>query len=358
MHICVLNATFSFWGSVLKNNYWRDWIARRNWGKKIHSSKEIHLLFVHYVVHSSIISCSVVSSSSLLFFYVCVCLCVWWCVLCSSSGYAKLEVDGSDQTTPVMPINPASDPAPSTKKQVKRRIRRRRESTGTVGCAKECVDQTKHSRSHKQVHTHSDSSSEDEQRWREARSWSREKARRRRSGSRHTQALPREERDGIELMSVNSDEGQKENQPPLCKGPNTKAHKKLLKKERGGQSQAANHRKGRDHGTSRSGSEEEEPITKTYEERGSGDPDMSVPSTNKCTNPTNQNGAMQHACTDDELEVCRWERAKESCTPSETNYLINIIQYKTIHDHMLQQGFSNWDPQWAAREWQGFCGKV
>lgn len=233
--------------------------------------------------------------------YVCV------CVLCSSSGYAKLEVDGSDQTTPVMPINPASDPAPTTKRQVKRRLRRRRESTGTVGCAKECVDQTRHSRSHKQVHTHSDSSSEDEQRWREARSWSREKARRRRSGSRHTQAHPREERDGIELVSVNSDEGQKENQPPLCKGPNTKAHKKLVSKreERGGQSQAANHRKGREHGTSRSGSEEEEPITKTYEERGSGDPDMSVPSHCKCTNPTNQNGAMQQVCSDDELEVCR-----------------------------------------------------
>ncbi|XP_073699090.1 uncharacterized protein [Garra rufa] len=228
--------------------------------------------------------------------------------ICSSSGHTKLEVDGSDQTTPIMPINPASDPAPTAKRQVKRRIRRRRESTGTVGCATECVDQPRHSRLHKQTHTHSDSSSEDEQRWREARSWSRQKARRRRSGSRHTQALPREERDNAKLMSVNSDEGQKENQPPLCKGPNTRPHKKLSKREEpksGGQSQAANQRKGNERGSSRSASEEEEPFTKTYEERGSGDPNMSVPSPCKCTIPTNQNGATQQACTDDELEVCR-----------------------------------------------------
>ncbi|XP_059407897.1 E3 ubiquitin-protein ligase MARCHF1 isoform X1 [Carassius carassius] len=222
--------------------------------------------------------------------------------ICSSSGHTKLEVDGSDQTTPVMPINPASDPAPTAKRQVKRRIRRRRESTGNVGCATECVDQPRHSLLHRQTHTHSDSSSEDEQRWREARSWSRQKARRRRSSSQHTKTHPREERETTKLMSVNSDGGQKENQAPLCKGPNTRAHKKLSKMEkRGDQSKAATHRKGNEH----SNSEEEEPITKTYEERGSGDPDMSVPSPFKCSVPTDHNGATQQACTDDELEVCR-----------------------------------------------------
>ncbi|RXN04689.1 E3 ubiquitin- ligase MARCH1 isoform X2 [Labeo rohita] len=41
--------------------------------------------------------------------------------ICSSSGHTKLEVDGSDQTTPIMPLNPASDPAPTAKRQVKRR---------------------------------------------------------------------------------------------------------------------------------------------------------------------------------------------------------------------------------------------
>ncbi|XP_026059756.1 E3 ubiquitin-protein ligase MARCH7-like isoform X2 [Carassius auratus] len=226
--------------------------------------------------------------------------------ICSSSGRAKLEVDGSDQTTPIMPINPASDSAPNAKRQVKRRIRRRRESTGNVGCTTECVDQPRHSRLRKQTHTHSDSSSEDEQRCREARSWSHQKARRRRSGGQHMQARSREKRDTTKLMSVNSDEEQKENQPPLCKGSNTRAHKKMSKwEQRRGQNQAANHRKGNELGNNRTANEEEEPITKTYEERGSGDPNMSVPSPCKCTIPINQNGATQQACTDDELEVCR-----------------------------------------------------
>ncbi|XP_051993582.1 E3 ubiquitin-protein ligase MARCHF1-like [Xyrauchen texanus] len=229
--------------------------------------------------------------------------------ICSSRGHTNLEVHGSDQTTLIMPINPATASAPTAKRQVKRRIRRRRESSGTgaVGCVTECVDQPRRSRSYKQVHTHSDSSSEDEERWRETHSWSREKARRRRSSSIHMQAQSRETRDGIELMSGNSNEGQKENQPPQCKEPNGKTHKKLSSKreERGSQSQAANHSKGSERGSSRYGTEEEEPITKKYEERGSGDPDMAVPSPCKFTNPTNQNGTTPQACTDDELEVCR-----------------------------------------------------
>ncbi|XP_021331954.1 E3 ubiquitin-protein ligase MARCHF1 isoform X3 [Danio rerio] len=198
-----------------------------------------------------------------------------------------------------MPINPASDPAPTTsKRQVKRRVRRRRESTGTSGCSTECVGQNpKQPRSHKQTRTLSDSSSEDEQRWREARSWSRQKARRRRSSSRHKQTQT--QRDGTELMSVNSDEAQKENQPPKCKGSNGKAHKKSVSKKED-KSQATNPRK-----ASESRSEEGEPITKTYEEGGQGDPDLSVPSPYKCTVSSNHNGAMQPPCTDDELEVCR-----------------------------------------------------
>lgn len=44
-------------------------------GKKNPQFKRNSLLFVRYVFHSSIISCSVVSSSSFLFLYVCVCVC-------------------------------------------------------------------------------------------------------------------------------------------------------------------------------------------------------------------------------------------------------------------------------------------
>ncbi|XP_051983588.1 E3 ubiquitin-protein ligase MARCHF8-like [Xyrauchen texanus] len=260
--------------------------------------------------------------------------------ICSSSGHTKLDIDGSDQTTLVMPINTTSDSAPNAKRQVKRRIRRRRESSGTVAvrCVTECVDQPRNSRSHKQVHKHLDSSSEDEERWRETRSWSREKARRRRSSSRHMQAHASETRDGIELMSVNSDEGQKENQPPNCKEPNGKAHKKLSPKreEHGSQSQAANHRKGSEHGNSRCGSEEEEPFTKTYEERSSADPDMAIPSPYKSTIATNQNGATPQECTDDELEVCRICHCEgdEECpliTPCHCTGSLRFVHQSCLH---------------------------
>lgn len=53
------------------------------------------------------------------------------------------------------------------------------------------------------------------------------------------------------------------------------------------------------------GSQEEGPITKTYEERGSGDTDMAIPTAQRYTEASNQNGTQQEPCTDDELEVCR-----------------------------------------------------
>ncbi|TRY90347.1 hypothetical protein DNTS_023631, partial [Danionella cerebrum] len=217
--------------------------------------------------------------------------------ICSSSGQAK--VNGSDKTTPVMPLNPTPDPLPSTKRQVKRRVRRRRESAGATGCSTECIGQTQssQSRSQKQTHTLSESSSDDEEHRREARSWIRQKARRKRSCSRHTQT----QQNAAELVSVNSDEAQKENQPPSSRGAHAKAHKKLRKEERRGKNKA-NPRTEKEIGSK---SEEEEPITKMYEEQGSGDPDMATPSPCKCSVPPSHNGASQQVCTDDELEVCR-----------------------------------------------------
>ncbi|KAA0722419.1 E3 ubiquitin-protein ligase MARCH1 [Triplophysa tibetana] len=251
------------------------------------------------------------------------------------SGYTKL--DGPDQITPIMPISHAPDSAPNSKRQVKRRVRRRRESSRTrAGCVTECVNQPRPSRSHKQVCTHSDSSSEDEQRWKEARSWSRQKERRRRSSSRHTQTRSREARDGIELVSVNSDEGQKENKPPHCKGPSAKGHKKVHSKREEHGSQAANHSREGGRGRSRCGSEEEEPITKAYEERGSGHPDMAVPSAYKCTFSTNQNGTAHQACTDDELEVCRICHCEgdEECpliTPCHCTGSLRFVHHTCLH---------------------------
>ncbi|XP_062864678.1 E3 ubiquitin-protein ligase MARCHF1 [Trichomycterus rosablanca] len=59
-------------------------------------------------------------------------------------------------------------------------------------------------------------------------------------------------------------------------------------------------------GEASKGSEEEQAITKTYQERGAGEPDMAVPSAQKYTEAPARNGTAQQAGTDDdELEVCR-----------------------------------------------------
>ncbi|XP_072526424.1 uncharacterized protein marchf1 isoform X2 [Salminus brasiliensis] len=189
------------------------------------------------------------------------------------------------------------------RRQVKRRHRRRRESNsggGAMGCVSECVDHSKRSHAHTHTHVHSDSSSEDDQqRWREARSWSREKARRRRSSSRNVPKVAAG-RDEMELVPVDADEGQKENRSPRVGGHALKSRKRSSVKREEPESKVVSHGSGR-------GSEEEEqqPITKSYEEEGAGDANMGVPTAYKYANVADQNGTTQQACTDDELEVCR-----------------------------------------------------
>ncbi|XP_036439295.1 E3 ubiquitin-protein ligase MARCHF8 [Colossoma macropomum] len=227
--------------------------------------------------------------------------------ICSTGGPVKFGKDASDLATPIMPVNHASDSAPIGRRQVKRRHRRRRESSnggGAVGCVSECVDHTKRLRGHTHTRIHSDSSSEDdEQRWREARSWSREKARRRRSSSRQTPKFTagQDGRDGVKLAPVDADEGQKENRSPRVMGATLKSRKRSSVKREEPQSKAASHGRG----SGRASEEEQQPITKSYEEQGSGDADMAIPTAQKYANVADQNGAAQQACTDDELEVCR-----------------------------------------------------
>ncbi|XP_031415954.1 E3 ubiquitin-protein ligase MARCHF1 isoform X2 [Clupea harengus] len=233
--------------------------------------------------------------------------------VCSSVALAKLEEDGAAQNTPVMPISPALESAPSGKRQVKRRHRRRRESVG-VACVTDCVEGQKGEREKEKEHsrrvrTHTDSSEEDEQRWRESRSWSREKARRRRSSSRQTQ--PQETRgaaDAAELLSVGSDEMGKENRAP--EPAPTKSSKKsssLKREERSSKvdiQRRASGREGR-------ASEEEQPIRKSYEEDAERGDNLAVPIGQKPIIPTEPNGIIQTKVqtntllSDEELEVCR-----------------------------------------------------
>ncbi|KAI4902912.1 hypothetical protein NFI96_020438 [Prochilodus magdalenae] len=227
--------------------------------------------------------------------------------ICSTGGPVKYRKDVSGVPPPIMPVNHTPDSAPISRRQVKRRHRRRRESSGgggAVGCVSECVDPTKRSRRHTQTHACSDSSSEDdEQRWREARSWSREKARRRRSSSRTTPKFTadRDGQDAVELLPMDADEGQKENRAPLVGGGTLKSRKHSSMKREEPRSKAASHGRG----SGRTSEEEQQPITKSYKEQGSGGGDMSVPMGQKYANVADQNGTAQQACTDDELEVCR-----------------------------------------------------
>lgn len=131
------------------------------------------------------------------------------------------------------------------------------------------------------MHAHNDSSSGDEQYHRAARSWSREKARRRRR--------PRV------LTCSREDEAQKQDLKT--------SQKTSLKKEEL-DSKSANQARECECGSGMS-SEKEEPMMKMYEEQGSGDTDMAIPTAQKYTEASNQNGMLQEACTDDEPEVCR-----------------------------------------------------
>ncbi|XP_041640044.1 uncharacterized protein march1 [Cheilinus undulatus] len=272
--------------------------------------------------------------------------------ICSSGQPTHLEnvselQEQNEQTqSPVMTVASTNlgSSSQAQKKQVKRRHRRKRS-----GCGTDCVEtiskqeQTdrsdlssersecgeKRERSSKNRRElpsrhrssrplHSDSSSEEDS-WREARSWSKEKARRvrRRSGSsREREGADRSRRredksEVMELQSVGSDEG-KENQPlvedsrGLKKRHSGRATLKtdVSSRERSRSREKEKSFKTHSQGGSSSLAEDgEELITKKYQEKGSGGGDMSVPTPQK---HCGVNGSTARYCSDDsEMEVCR-----------------------------------------------------
>ena len=239
--------------------------------------------------------------------------------------------------------------AQAQKKQVKRRHRRKRSSCAAFECVETNGKQDQTDRSDRSLSSdrsergekkersfksrrelpprlrysgapQSDSSSENEA-WREARSWSKEKARRarRRSGSsRERERVNRgkgveDKADIMELQSVGSDEG-RENQPLVeDRGGLKKRHSSrgLMKRDnhvsqREGSQSRDRQKNNKSHmpgGSSSLAEDGEELITKKYQEKGSGGGDMSVPTLQKhCV----VNGGTARPCSDDsELEVCR-----------------------------------------------------
>lgn len=234
------------------------------------------------------------------------------------------------------------------KKQVKRRHRRKRSSCTAFDCVETNGKQEQTDRSDRSLSSdrsergekrersfknrrelpprlrcsgapQSDSSSEDEV-CREARSWSKEKARRarRRSGSsRERDVVHRvkvgEDKADMELQSVASDE-ERENQPLVEEtGGLKKRHGSRSSMKRDGHVSQREHSESREKeksyksrspgGSSSLTEDAEELITKRYQEKGPGGGDMSVPTSQK---HCGVNGATPRPCSDDsELEVCR-----------------------------------------------------
>ncbi|CAJ1052524.1 uncharacterized protein march1 [Xyrichtys novacula] len=234
--------------------------------------------------------------------------------------------------------------AQSQKKQVKRRHRRKRSSCAALDCVESIAKQEQSSdvssersergekrerpsKSRRELPSrlrsarppHSDSSSEEDS-WREARSWSKEKARRvrRRSGSSREREKEGSERskggddkDIMELQSVGSDEG-KENQPLVEDGGGLKKRhggRATLKTDVSSRERSQSREKEKSHkprnrrGSSSLAEDGEELITKKYQEKGSGSGDMSAPTPQK---HCGVNGSTARYCSDDsEMEVCR-----------------------------------------------------
>lgn len=239
--------------------------------------------------------------------------------------------------------------AQSQKKQVKRRHRRKRDSCTTLDRLEsngkqeptdrserslssdrsqqgEKRERERSSRSRRELPprlrcsgAHQSASSSEEEAWREARSWSKEKARRggRRSGSsreRHGPTGSKAEEDKTEVMelqSVGSDEG-KEKQPLVeDSGGLKKRHSSrawMARDTPSGESSQRRDKEKNDKSRSLDGSSSlaedgEEVITETYQEKGSGRGDMSVPIPQKHCGVIG--GAPPPFSDDSELEVCR-----------------------------------------------------
>nr|XP_046271041.1 chromodomain-helicase-DNA-binding protein Mi-2 homolog isoform X3 [Scatophagus argus] len=278
--------------------------------------------------------------------------------ICSTGQLTRLEEDTSESRqhnkhthASVMTVTSTvlGSSAQAQKKQVKRRHRRKRSSCTALDCVEPSAKQEQTDRSDRSLSSdrselgekrerssrnrrelpprlrcsgapQSDSTSEDEA-WREARSWSKEKARRvrRRSGSSRERNGPnggkggQDKTDIMELQSVGSDEG-KENQPlveesgGLKKRHNGRASMKrdgrVSPKERShSRDKEKNHKPCSPEGSSSLAEDHEELITKRYQEKGSGGGDMSVPT---AQTHCGVNGGALLPCSDDsELEVCR-----------------------------------------------------
>lgn len=272
---------------------------------------------------------------------MCVCVCV-----SSSSQLTRLEEDASEtlkhtNNPHTMTVTSAalSSSARPQKKQVKRRRHRRKKknSCSTFGCAEANNKQEQSDRSvsserselgekrersyrnRRELPPHlrcsgapqSNSSSEEEAR-REARSWSREKARRARRERGATSGCKNKQDDIMELQSVDSDNWKEhqhlvEDSGGLQTHPNVRGSRRRdVSQRKRPRSRAAERKSSKSRSPRASSSvadDGEELITKKYQEKGSGHGDMSVPTLQK--HCAVNGGAPRPRSDDSEVEVCR-----------------------------------------------------
>ncbi|XP_037328157.2 E3 ubiquitin-protein ligase MARCHF7 isoform X2 [Pungitius pungitius] len=254
--------------------------------------------------------------------------------ICSLSPLTPLEEDVSESRKNIKlkpaPETPAPGAAPE-KKQVKRRHRRKKSGCPAAAACVEAngkLEQSDRSLSSDRGEPgekrercaknrreppppRSDSTSDDEA-WREARSWSKEKARRvrRRSGSSREREAASGGKGGddkaevVELRSLGSDHGKEDGgglkkrhsgggsikrdaRTPQAEGPRDRDQEK-------------SHKSG---GSSSMAEDGEALITRSYQERGSGGGDMAVPSPQKDCGANG--GAVRQYSDDSEMEACR-----------------------------------------------------
>ncbi|XP_034745308.1 uncharacterized protein march1 isoform X3 [Etheostoma cragini] len=268
--------------------------------------------------------------------------------ICSSSQLTHLEEDVSESHkhnkhthTSVMAVTSTTvgSSAQVQKKQVKRRHRRKRNSCTASDCLETNIKQEqtelsshrsengekreRHVKNQRELPPRlrcsgapqSDSTSEDEA-WREARSWSKEKARRvrRRSGSsRETDGANwdkggEDKTEVMELHSVGSDEGRKNRSLVEDSEGLKKRHSSGASMKKAGHvsQREGSHRKDKEKcyksGDSSSLAEDcEKLITRRYQERGTGGGDMSMPAPQK---HCGINGGPLREYSEDS-EVCR-----------------------------------------------------
>lgn len=276
----------------------------------------------------------------------------------SSGQLTRVEEDASEtrkqnkhtHTSTAMTVTSTNlgSSAQAQKKQVKRRHRRKRNSCTAFDCVETNGKQEHSDRSlssdrselgekrersfrnrrelpprlRRSGAQQSDSSSEDDA-CQEARSWSKEKARRarRRSGSSREREVTNSRKGGedkteiMELQSIGSDEG-KENQPLVEDSGGLKkrhssnrnaakrdGHVSPRQRSQSREKEKKSYKSRSPEVSSSLAEEGEELITKKYQEKGSGGGDMSVPTPQK---HCGVNGGTVQPCSEDsELEVCR-----------------------------------------------------